>query len=176
MWRHNLRVHTKLILLLCVVACSENIFAFSDSTYTGSNIKRPDYYIDDYQQRIDLLDGTLDGRIDLGDSTLSVFAEKTYFGLIDSIRILIDKQKWDDQRKKLFRDVVYTQMRKITPVNVYNVKRWDYAFKFMLGELNALKQKKLYDFLTNNISTSFRIFNLFKNEVCADSFLIFASA
>lgn len=171
----SFRKHAKLVFYLLLIAAHKNLSASSDSTI-NYNIRRADYYIDDYQERIDLLDGSLDDKIDLGDSALSAYADRTYYLLIDSIQRLVDGLSVADSKRKIFRDAVYSQMRKITPVNVYNVKRWEHVFKFLLGQLISIQQKKLYDFLINNLSQSFNTLSFFKTESCADSFLIYASA
>lgn len=154
---------------------AQNSFASTDSTITSSNIRKPDYYIDDYQDRIDMLDGVIDNKVNLRDSALTAFANRVYLRMIDSIQRLIENKKFDDRKRKGFRDALYLQMRRINPVNVSNVKHWNTVFKFMLGELNAIKQKRLYNFLINNISQSFNTLTLYKSESCADSFLILAA-
>ncbi len=146
-----------------------------DSTYTSNNVRKPDYFIDDYQNRIDLLDGSLDHKIDLGDSLQTALATRVYIRLIDSIQRLVENPKFDEAKRKAFRDGVYLQIRRITPVNVYKVKYWNSVFRYLLNELNAIKQKRLYNFLINNMRQSFNTFALFKTETCADSFLIFAA-
>lgn len=170
----TLSTHTKIVLCLMFFCWQKDLFAISDST-VNYNIRRPDYYIDDYQERIDLLDGSLDGKVDLGDSSLSAYADKTYYVIVDSIQHLVDGLSITEAKRKIFRDALYSHMRKINPVNVYNVKRWDYVFKFLLGQLNAMRQRKLYDFLTNNLSQSFNTLSFFKTEPCADSFLVYAA-
>ncbi len=157
------------------ILLAQNIFASTDSTINSPNIRKPDYFIDDYQDRIDLLDGTIDHRVDLGDSALTAFANRVYLRMIDSIQGLIENKKFDDSKRKGFRDALYLQMRRINPVNISNVKHWNTVFKFMLGELNAIKQKRLYNFLINNIAQSFNTLTLYKSESCADSFLILAA-
>jgi hypothetical protein len=154
----------------------QNIFAGTDSTFTKSNIKKGDYYIDDDQQRLDLLDGVADGKITLDDSATSMAATKLCFSTIDSIQKLIDLPRFDEVRKKAYRETVYLQMRRINARNIYNVKRFQTIFHFIQGELNAILDNKLYPYLVNNISLSFGTLGLIKNETCADSFLIFAAA
>lgn len=164
-------------MLLCAISLFIAQYDFAskkDSTVT-SNIRKPDYFIDDYQNRIDLLDGTIDHKVDLGDSAQTVLATRIYFRLIDSIQRLVENPKFDESKRKAFRDGVYLQMRRINPVNVYKVKYWGAVFRYMLSELNAIKQKRLYNFLVNNMMQSFNTFSLFKTESCADSFLIFAA-
>ncbi len=160
--------------ILLVLLCGPlSAWAMRDSTIT--NLKRPDYYIDDEQQRIDLLDGTVDKMVDVGDPAETVRAGKVYLGLIDSIQRFIDNSGFEEPRKKVFREHVYLQLRKIGPRNFYNVKRYDNLFHFILAELVGIKQKKLYSVLTSNVWQSFNTLGLYKNESCADSFLIFAA-
>ncbi len=160
-------------VLLLVLCGPLSAWAMRDSTVT--NLKRPDYYIDDEQQRIDLLDGTVDKMVDVGDSAETVRAGKVYLVLIDSIQRFIDNSGFEEPRKKVFREHVYLQLRKIGTRNYYNVKRYDNLFHFILAELNGVKQKKLYSVLTSNVWQSFNTLGLYKNESCADSFLIFAA-
>ncbi|MFN8287211.1 MAG: hypothetical protein U0V74_10680 [Chitinophagales bacterium] len=161
--------------MVLLVACGPlSLWAMRDSTIT--NLKRPDYFIDDEQQRIDLLDGTLDKIVDVGDSAETIRAGKVYLTLIDSIQRFIDNSGFEEGRKKVFREHVYLQLRKVGVRNYYNVRRYDNLFHFILAELNGIKQKKLYTVLTSNIGQSFNTLGLFKNESCADSFLIFAAA
>ncbi len=171
--KDRLLVWCKTGILLLVLCSPLSSWAMRDSTIT--NLKRPDYYIDDEQQRIDLLDGTVDKMVDVGDSAETVRAGKVYLVLIDSIQRFIDNSGFEEPRKKVFREHVYLQLRKIGPRNYYNVKRYDNLFHFILAELNGVKQKKLYTVLTSNVWQSFNTLGLYKNESCADSFLIFAA-
>ncbi|MCW5908086.1 MAG: hypothetical protein KIS94_09525 [Chitinophagales bacterium] len=145
--------------------------AAKDSTY----IKKADYYIDDEQERIDRLDGVLDGYVNTGDPVLNAYANKVYFKLIDSIQSLINKPVFDESKRKLFRDHLYLQLRKINLRNYHLVKRYDNLFRFMLTEINSIANDNLLPHLLTNISQSFNTFGLFKNEACADSFLIIAA-
>lgn len=142
-----------------------------DSTY----IKKADYYIDDEQERIDRLDGVLDGYVNTGDPVLNAYANKVYFKLVDSLQALINKPVFDEAKRKLFRDHLYLQMRKINGRNYYLVKRYDNMFRFMLAAINGIANGNLLPHLLTNISQSFNTFGLFKNETCADSFLIIAA-
>lgn len=159
------------VSMLC--AFFANAYTKPDSTYT--NIKRPDYFIDDYQQRIDLLDGVIDNKIDLEDSAFTAYASSIYFGLIDSIQHTIDRGRFDEPKRKTIRETVYYQLKKVGVSNVVNVKRWENNFRFILGEINAIQQGKLYNYLTTNVTQSFSTLAIIKTESCADSFLIFAA-
>ncbi len=170
-WKRNPLCKCWLILLaLCVYSEAS---AKSDSTST--NIKKPDYYIDDYQKRIDLLDGNIDGKINLDDSALTAYATSVYFDLVDSIQRLTDNKNFEESKRKTIRETVYYQLKKVSISNITNVKRWENSFRFVLGELNAIQQGKLYSFLTSNIALSFNTLPIIKNENCIDSFLIFAA-
>jgi len=158
-----------------LILSAQFLLAAADSTVTKSNIKKPDYYIDDFQEKIDLFDDKKDEKVDLGDSALSAYAGKVYFKLIDSIQRLVENQKFSDANRKPVRDIVYLHLRRINNKSIYNVKRFDVLFRFILGELNAIQQKRLYNYLTSNISQSFNTLGIFKNESCADSFLIYAA-
>lgn len=161
------------ILLLSFLAFTQSCWGKIDSTNT--NNRSADYYIDYDQRRIDLLDGVLDGRVNLHDSAATIHAGKVYFNLIDSIQRLIDNPKFDEARKKNFRDALYSQLVKVNLKTVHSVKRYDNLFRFMLGEINAIHKDKLYDYLISNVILSLSTIANFKNESCADSFLIFAA-
>ena len=165
----------KTFLWLLLLLFTQNIFATGDSTLTKSNIKKGDYYIDDFQDKIDLFDDKQDGKVDLDDSALSAYAGRVYFKLIDSIQRLVESPKFDEAKRKPIRETVYLHLRRINNRTIYNVKRFDNIFRFILGELNAIHQHKLYSYLSGNIPLSFNTIGIFKNETCADSFLIFAA-
>ncbi|MES2619883.1 MAG: hypothetical protein V4615_03450 [Bacteroidota bacterium] len=160
-------------MLLFFLAFTQMCWARIDSTNTKS--RSTDYYIDYDQRRIDLLDGVLDGRVNLNDSAATAHAGKIYINLIDSIQRLIDNPKFDEARKKNFRDAIYSQIVKVNLRTVRSVKRYDDLFRFMMGEINAIYSNKLYDYLITNVSQSLGTIANFKNENCADSFLIFAA-
>jgi hypothetical protein len=162
-----------LAMLLLVLVYGSAVGAVKDSTV--SNIKRPDYYIDDFQDKIDLFDDMKDGRVDMGDPALTSYANKVYFKMIDSIQRLIDNSALDEAKRRPIRETVYLQMRRVNGRTIYNVRRFDAIFRFITGELNAMRTGKLYNYLTGNITMSFNTLGIFKNESCADSFLIFAA-
>lgn len=164
----------KLALLIPVLLTFANSYAMVKDS-TASNIKKPDYYIDDYQDKIDLFDNKKDGKVNLKDSALSAYANKVYFKMIDSIQRLVESQKFDEAKRKPIRETVYLQLRRVNSRTIYNVKRFDAVFKFITGELNAINQNKLYHYLCSNIPMSFNTLGIFKNEASADSFLIFAA-
>ena len=163
-----------ILAVICFMAVNP-LFSARDSIVTKPVVIKPDYYIDEDQLRIDMMDGVYDGKIDLGDSASTAYATKVYFKLVDSIQRLIDGPEFDEGRKKIFRESLYYQLRRVNQNTVYLVKRFNNVFRFMLGELNAIAQKKLYSYVTTNISQTFRTFGLIKNEPCADSFLIYAA-
>ena len=131
--------------------------------------------VDAEQTRIDLFDGTEDGKVDLGDSIISAYAGRVYFKLVDSVQRLIERPEFDNARKSDMRDYLQQQLHKVNLGNIYSVKRFDNVFRFMQGELNALLQNRLYAYLNSNIVQSINTFSLIKNESCADSFLISAA-
>jgi hypothetical protein len=157
--------------MLWLVFMATGVKAARDST----NVKRPDYYIDDEQNRIDRLDGVRDGEVTVGDEVATAYANRVYFTVIDSIQRLIDRPLFDEAKKKLFRDHVYLQMRKINSRNFYSVKRYDNLFRFILAEINGIAQNNLLPHIVSNIPQAFNTFGIFKNESCTDSFLITAA-
>lgn len=162
-------------LLFSFFSTPQTLFGTGDSVLTNTNTRKADYFIDYDQRRIDLLDGTLNDKINLGDSASTVYAGKVYFKLVDSIQQVIESKEFDVARKKSFRETIYTQLVKVNPRTVNLIKRYDNLFRFILGEINAIHQNKLYDYLVTNIPQSLNTIGNFKNESCADSFLIFAA-
>lgn len=151
------------------------LFSKAEAARDSTNVKRADYYIDDEQERIDRLDGVLDGRVYLGEPSATAYAGKVYFTLIDSLQRLIDKPGFEESKRKLFRDHIYLQLRKINSRNYYAVKRYDNLFRFIMAEINAISQKNLLPHLVSNIPQAFNTFGIFKNESCTDLFLIIAA-
>ncbi len=166
-----LKQTVKYVCMLWLIFMATDIKAARDST----NVKRPDYYIDDEQNRIDRLDGVRDGEVTVGDEVATAYANRVYFTVIDSIQRLIDRPLFDEAKKKLLRDHVYLQMRKINSRNFYSVKRYDNLFRFILAEINGIAQNNLLSHVVSNIPQAFNTFGIFKNENCTDSFLIIAA-
>ncbi len=150
--------------------CSINLSAQKDSAF-----RKPDYYIDVEQNRIDKFDGKLDGRIKLSDSASTDEAGKVYLKLVDSIQKLIESPKFDEARKRIFRESVYIHLRKVNQKTVYFIKTYETLFRFIIGELNNIQKDKLYEHLKSNIPQALRTIEFFADENAADSFLIFAS-
>ncbi len=142
--------------------------------YAGSNEADGDI-VDGEQKRIDLFDGAEDGMVDLGDSAINAYAQRVYFKLVDSIQRVIEKPDFDVTRKNELREYLYTQLHKVNRANIYSVKRFDNIFRFMLGELNAIRQHQLCGYLNNNVVQGFNTFSLIQNEACVDTFLLFAA-
>jgi len=165
-----------LMLMLIMLVAGSNVFASADSlsVVTPSRYKDNDL-ISAEQKRIDLFDGAEDGKVDLGDSVINLYAQKVYFALVDSVQRQIDRAYFDTVRKNELRDYLYQQLHKVNAGNIYSVKRFEGIFRFMQGELNAMMQNKLCAFLKTNIIQSFNTFGLVKNEGCADTFLIYAA-
>ncbi|HLP51936.1 MAG TPA: hypothetical protein VK154_13700 [Chitinophagales bacterium] len=170
-----LNTASRLLLLPVLLLWFATAVYASPKDSTVSNIKKADYYIDDYQDKIDLFDDVRDGKVDLGDSALTAYAGRVYFKMIDSIQRLVEHPKFEEARRKPIRETVYLQMRRINSRTIFNVKRFDAIFRFMQGELNAIHQNKLNNYLQSNIRMSFNTLGIFKNESCADSFLVFAA-
>src|ERR1035437_117479 len=99
------------------------LFSARDSIVTKPVVIKPDYFIDEDQLRLDMMDGVYDGKIDLGDSASTAYAGKVYFKLVDSIQRLIDNPEFDESRKKIFRESLYYQLRRVNRNTVYLVKR-----------------------------------------------------
>src|SRR5687767_12312740 len=79
----------KILLVLIFILSIQNLLTAADSTQV--TIKKADYFIDDEQKRIDLLDGKADEKIVFSDSTISILAVKVYFKFTDSLQRLLDR-------------------------------------------------------------------------------------
>ena len=156
----------------CLALCQQ---LFAGSGAGAGNAKRPADYIDYMQQKIDLMDGKEDGKVDLHDSALTAYAGQVYFVLVDSIQKLIGNRVFDSNRQKNYRDNLYQQLQKVNASSVYDVKKFDNIFRFMAGELNAALQNRLYDFLKINITSSLNSLSFIRNEQGMDSFLVLAA-
>jgi hypothetical protein len=160
-----------LLAVLYTLLFSETIHAKELTSLQKTNL-----YVDEEQNRLDRIDGMIDGEITIDDSASTAQATKIYFRLVDSVQHIIDNATWDDNKKKIYRDQLYLQLKTIHPGNYLQLKRYEQLFAFIIGELKAIQQQKLYNYLINNIPLSFATFGFIKNELCADSFLIFSSA
>jgi hypothetical protein len=161
--------------LSILMLCFSFAFAARDSTNAKGTYKKPDYFIDDEQYRIDTIDGVADGKINLGDSASSAYARAVYIDLIDSIQRLINRPEFDDARRRIYRETVYFHLHKVRGYNVYLVKRYDVIFRFIEGELNGILQGNLLPLLESNMNQAFKTFAMFKSEPTTDTFLIFAA-
>jgi hypothetical protein len=168
------RIALRFLVFVLLVFISNTLMAAADSTVTRVN-NRENYFITHEQERIDRLDGVLDGQVALDDPASTVSAKKVYFGMIDSIQRMLDNPVFDEPKKKIYREYLYAQLRRVNSRSVYSFKRFNNIFRFVLGELHAIADKNLYNYLTNNLTASFNTLGLIKNENCADSFLVFAA-
>ncbi|MBL0309096.1 MAG: hypothetical protein IPP77_05285 [Bacteroidetes bacterium] len=175
--RRSLYPYTGIVFsasFLFLLTLSTSIFASADSTRNKNAIK-PDFRIEREQSRIDLYDSELDGQVDLGDSIINAYANKTYFGLVDSIQQIIADRNISAGKIKNYNDQLYAQLLKVNSYSVYQIKRFDQSFRFMEGALHALNQNKLFPFLIKNVTQSLNLLAFVKEETGVDSFLIFAS-
>src|ERR1700761_1791115 len=83
-------LRTGLFMLFMLFAFNTPVFASADSPTSNTDIQKPADIVDAEQQRIDLFDGTEDGRVDLGDSVINAYAQKVYFKLVDTIQAHIE--------------------------------------------------------------------------------------
>lgn len=177
-----LKFHTKMlpvsemkssVLLAVFLLLFSGLWAAVDSTKAN---RKPDFRVDREQERIDLYDGEVDDRVDLGDSILNVRARLAYFILVDSIQRMIENPKISEAKAKNYNDQLYAQLIKVNTFSVYQIKKFDHQFRFMSGALLATLQNKLFAYLNKNVSQSLGLLNFVKNEEGLDSFLMAASA
>ncbi len=174
-----IRITKIYILISCIglFLTGTEVFAFipGDSLVRTTAIKRPADFIDYTQQKIDQFDGRLDNVVTLKDSATSIYATRVYLTMVDSIQRLIDNQAFDALRKKNFRDVLTERIQKVNSGNVADIKRFDNEFRIMLTALHAAIQKKLPDYLQNNIIQFLNNIAFLRNEPEMDSLLILAA-
>lgn len=138
-----------------------------------AQVKKPDYFIDDEQKRIDLLDGTLDGDVALEDVNDNR-ATAIFISRVDTIQELINNLKTDEGKRKHFRDNLYMQLRRVNANNYHQIKRFEHIFLFIESGLRAIPGNRIFEHLNSNLQTGLSLFAFFKHETGADSFLIFA--
>ena len=128
-----------LLAVLYTLLFSETIHAKELTSLQKTNL-----YVDEEQNRLDRIDGMIDGEITIDDSASTAQATKIYFRLVDSVQHIIDNATWDDNKKKIYRDQLYLQLKTIHPGNYLQLKRYEQLFAFIIGELKAIQQQKLY--------------------------------
>jgi hypothetical protein len=151
------------------------LYAHAGAAPDSTNIKKPDYFIDTEQERIDKLDGVADGKIDLKDSVETIHAHKIYFVMVDSIQRLIDRSKLKEEEKKFYRESLFILLRKVNPYNVYRTRQFESSFRFVIGILNAKANNKLLEYLSANPQQALKLIPFYKREPCADTFFIATS-
>lgn len=164
-------IRTKGYLILIITFYAMQLCASPNTIIPAKS----DFRIDREQLRIDMYDGEADGRVDLGDSALNVYANRVYFTLIDSIQRMIERLPADDVKAANYNDQVYAQLVRVNTYSVYQVKKFDHTFRFMAAALHAIMQNRIFPFLTRNVSQSMNLLAFVKNETLLDSFLIMAA-
>jgi len=158
------------VLLFAMLLVSKITYAYS--TPDSTNQKKPDYFLDTEQERLDKIDGAIDGKIDLKDSSETVHAAVVYFKLIDSIQNIITRSTLREDEKKYYREGLFMLLRKIYSYNIARTRYYENSFRFIISILHAKENKKVFDFLNSNPSLSFRMIPFFKREPDADSFFV----
>ena len=86
---------TKALTIFCL------LFALSQACYAQKE-NDPIFYLIKEKNRIDKLDGKLDGRLKLADSTRTALANKIYFTTVDSIwRLMLKVDVNEGQRDSI---------------------------------------------------------------------------
>ena len=72
-------VYVKMLLVAVSLLLGSQAFATTDSLSTNTDFQKASASVDAEQQRIDLFDGSEDNKVDLGDSVITLYAERVYF-------------------------------------------------------------------------------------------------
>jgi hypothetical protein len=137
--------------------------------------KRANGVIDTDQERIDKIDGKLDHSINLGDSALTARANKIYFGLVDSIQNAIDNPRFKEPAKKVMRDNLFMELRRVYQNNVDRVEKFELPYHHISNGLNAGVKGNAFDVLISNVPLSFKTLVFFRDVPGIDSFLMFSA-
>ena len=126
-------------------------------------------------ERIDKLDGTIDGKVETHDSIRNAFAHLAYFAWPDSIDRYIRTVGFKEVDKNIYRDYLFRCLRR---VNGNTYKRAAYfadLFHHLYKEIVAIKENRLAPVLKQNVKLSIQTCGVFRYEPVAESFLCFAS-
>ena len=125
--------------------------------------------------RIDNLDGREDGIADTKDSVKNILAHRAYFIWPDSIDKYITASDFKDDDKKIYRDFLFSCLRRVNSANYKRVNYFDDLFHHFCKEIVALHDHRLPEVLKQNIKLSVQTFGLYRYDSAAGPFLCYAS-
>jgi len=160
--------HIRYALLYLLVLSAHGIQA-----HTGSGSERQDYIRADIS-RIDMLDGYQDGMLDTRDSAKNILSHRAYFVWPDSIDRYITAAGFSEEDKKVYRDYLFTCLRRVNGSNYRRVNYFDDLFHHLYREVVALHDHRLPEVLRQNIKLSVQTCGLYRYDSAAGPFLSYA--
>jgi hypothetical protein len=125
-------------------------------------------------ERIDKLDGLIDGKVETHDSARDANALKAYFIWPDSIDRYI-KANFKEVDKNIYRDYLFRCLRRVDGSSYKRSLYFAELFHHLYKEIVAIHENRLAPVLKQNIKLSIQTCGVFRYEPVAESFLCFAS-
>jgi hypothetical protein len=159
---------TKSLTIFCL------LFALSQACYSQKD-NDPIFYLIKEKNRIDKLDGKLDGRLKLADSTRTALANKIYFTTVDSIwRLMLKVDVNEGQRDSIAYYLYYTLTR-VRNLNVNALDKDNREITNILHILDGIYKNDLFSALKTNILISIKQVSLYSFRTETEQFLLYAA-
>jgi hypothetical protein len=126
-------------------------------------------------ERIDKLDGMLDGKLETRDSVRNIHAHQAYFVWPDSIDGYIRSSDFKEADKKIYRDYLFRCLRRVNGGSYKRAAYFEDLFHHLYKEVVAIHDHRLPGVLKQNVKLSIQTCGVFRYEPVAESFLCFAS-
>jgi hypothetical protein len=126
-------------------------------------------------QRIDELDGIIDGKVEMRDSVKNILSHRAYLVWPDSIDHYIRASDFKEVDKKIYRDYLFRCLRRVHGGSYRKVAYFDELFHHLYKEIVAIHDNRLPGVLKQNVKLSIQTCGAFRYEPVAESFLCFAS-
>ncbi|MFN8316598.1 MAG: hypothetical protein U0T32_09150 [Chitinophagales bacterium] len=159
---------TKALTIFCL------LFALSQACYAQKE-NDPIFYLIKEKNRIDKLDGKLDGCLKLADSTRTALANKIYFTTVDSIwRLMLKVDVNEGQRDSIAYYLYYTLTR-VRNLNVNALDKDNREITNILHILDGIYKNDLFSALKTNILVSIKQVSLYSFRPETEPFLLYAA-
>jgi len=150
------------------------LFALSQTSYAQKE-NDPIFYLIKEKNRIDKLDGKLDGRLKLADSSRTALANKIYFTTVDSIwRLMLKVDVNEGQRDSIAYYLYYTLTR-VRNLNVNALDKDNREITNILHILDGIYKNDLFSALKTNILISIKQVSLYSFRPETEPFLLYAA-
>ncbi|MBL7799222.1 MAG: hypothetical protein JNL95_00735 [Chitinophagales bacterium] len=150
------------------------LFALSQ-TSNAQKENDPIFYLIKEKNRIDKLDGKLDGRLKLADSSRTALANKIYFTTVDSIwRLMLKVDVNEGQRDSIAYYLYYTLTR-VRNLNVNALDKDNREITNILHILDGIYKNDLFSALKTNILISIKQVSLYSFRPETEPFLLYAA-